>query len=159
MNAIAAMAANRVIGAGNDLPWRLPEDMARFKRLTMGGTLILGRKTFESIDGVLPGRKLVVVTRQPLYAPPGAIVTRTIDEALEKAGTENVWLAGGAEIYRQALNRCERLYLTVIEIEFPGDAFFPEIDPHLWRLAEVERREAGERVPYAYRFELWERRG
>src|SRR5947209_9358321 len=157
MNAIAAMAANRVIGAGNDLPWRLPEDLARFKRLTMGGTLIVGRKTFESIDGVLPGRKLVVVTRQPGYNPPGAVVARSIDEALEKAGAANVWLGGGAEIYRQALNRCEKIYLTVIEKEFPGDAFFPEIDETVWRKVEEERRKAGERAPYGYRFEVWER--
>lgn len=158
MNAIAAMAANRVIGDGGRLPWYLPEDLARFKKLTMGGTLLLGRKTFESIGGKLPGRRLVVITRQPGYAPEGAKVARTIDEALEKAGDENVWLGGGAEIYRQALNRCERLYLTVIEKELPGDAFFPEIDEAVWKKVEEERREAGERSEYAYRFEVWEQR-
>ncbi|MEA2694283.1 MAG: dihydrofolate reductase, partial [Acidobacteriota bacterium] len=120
------MAANRVIGDGNRLPWRLPEDLARFKRLTMGGTLILGRKTYESIGRPLPGRKTVVVSRQPGYAPEGVLVARSIEEALERAGEGNVWIAGGAEIYRQALDKAERLYLTRIEAEVPGDAFFPE---------------------------------
>ncbi|HEV7514818.1 MAG TPA: dihydrofolate reductase, partial [Thermoanaerobaculia bacterium] len=128
LQAIAAMAANRVIGDGNRLPWRLPEDLARFKRLTMGGTLILGRKTYESIGRPLPGRKMVVVSRQPGYAAEGVLVARSIEEALERAGEGNVWIAGGAEIYRQALGKAERLYLTRIEAEFPGDAFFPEID-------------------------------
>jgi dihydrofolate reductase len=156
--AIAAMAANRVIGDGNRLPWRLPEDLARFKRLTMGGTLILGRKTYESIGRPLPGRKTVVVSRQPGYALDGVLVARSIEEALERAGEGNVWIAGGAEIYRQALDKAERLYLTRIEAEVPGDAFFPEIDEAVWRKVEEERREAGEAFPYPYQFEVWERR-
>ena len=160
LQAIAAMAANRVIGDGDRLPWHLPEDLARFKRLTMGGTLILGRKTWESIGRPLPGRRMVVVTRQPVYAPEGVTVARSIEEALERAregkgeGEGNVWIAGGAEIYRQALDRCERLYLTRIEAEFPGDAFFPEIDEAVWRKVEEERRAAGS---FGYRFETWER--
>jgi dihydrofolate reductase len=156
--AIAALAANRVIGDGDRLPWHLPEDLARFKRLTMGGTLILGRKTWESIGRPLPGRRMVVVTRQPVYAPEGVTVARSIAEALERAGEGSVWIAGGADIYRQALDRCLRLYLTRIEADFPGDAFFPEIDADAWRLVEEERREAGERAPFGYRFETWERR-
>jgi dihydrofolate reductase len=157
LQAIAAMASNRVIGDGNRLPWRLPEDLARFKRLTMGGTLILGRKTYESIGRPLPGRKTVVVSRQPGYAPEEVTVARSIAEALERAGEGNVWIAGGAEIYRQALDKAERLYLTRIEAEFPGDAFFPEIDLDAWRRVEEERREAGEGFPHSYRFEVWER--
>jgi dihydrofolate reductase len=153
------MAANRVIGDGNRLPWRLPEDLARFKRLTMGGTLILGRKTYESIGRPLPGRKMVVVSRQPGYAPEGVLVARSIAEALDRAGEGNVWIAGGAEIYRQALDKAERLYLTRIEAEVSGDAFFPEIDEAVWHLVEEERREAGEGFPYPYQFEVWERRG
>src|SRR6476660_6730302 len=92
VQAIAAMAANRVIGDGNRLPWHLPEDLARFKRLTMGGTLILGRKTWKSIGRPLPGRRIVVVTRQPVYAPEGVTVVRSIEEALERAGEGNVWI-------------------------------------------------------------------
>jgi len=158
LQAIAAMAANRVIGDGNRLPWHLPEDLARFKRLTMGGTLLLGRKTWESIGRPLPGRRMVVVSRQPVYAPEGVLVAGSIEEALERAGEGNVWIAGGAEIYRQALDRCERLYLTRIEAEIPGDAFFPEIDPAVWHLVEEERRTATEGFPHPYRFEVWERR-
>jgi dihydrofolate reductase len=159
LQAIAAMAANRVIGDGNRLPWHLPEDLARFKRLTMGGTLVLGRKTYESIGRPLPGRKTVVVSRQPGYAPEGVLVARSIEEALERAGEGNVWIAGGAAIYRQALDRCERLYLTRIEAEIQGDAFFPEIDEAVWRKVEEERWAAGERGSFGYRFEVWERRG
>jgi dihydrofolate reductase len=154
--AIAAMSANRVIGDHDRLPWRLPEDLARFKRLTMGGTLLLGRKTYESIGRPLPGRQTVVVSRQPGYAPEGVTVASSIEEALEKAEREQVWIAGGAEIYRQALDRAERLHLTRIEAEFPGDAFFPELDPRVWRMVEEERREAGEGFPHPYRFEVWE---
>jgi dihydrofolate reductase len=193
LQAIAAMAANRVIGDGDRLPWRLPEDLARFKRLTMGGTLLLGRKTYESIGRPLPGRTTVVVSRQPGYAPEGVLVAGSLDEALERAGAApapldpvgrlpralraasrrssesngasaevtgegNVWIAGGAEIYRQALGRAERLYLTRIEADFPGDAFFPELDPDTWHLVEEERRPATEGFPHPYRFEVWERR-
>jgi dihydrofolate reductase len=156
--AIAAMAANRVIGDGDRLPWRLPEDLARFKKLTMGGTLLLGRKTYESIGRPLPGRKMVVVSRRPGYAPEGVVVARSIEEALAKAGEGTTWIAGGAEIYRQALDRAERLYLTRIAADFPGDAFFPELDPEAWRLLEAEDRLATEGFPHPYRFEVWERR-
>ena len=158
ISAIAAMAANRVIGDRDRLPWRLPEDLARFKRLTMGGTLLLGRKTYESIGRPLPGRTTVVVSRQPGYAPEGVLVAGSIDLALERAGEGNVWIAGGAEIYRQALDRAERLHLTRIEADFPGDAFFPELDPDTWHLVEEERRPATEGFPHPYRFEVWERR-
>src|SRR5262249_38753908 len=153
---IAAVAANGVIGDGDRLPWRLPEDLARFKRLTMGGTLVLGRKTWESIGRPLPGRRMIVVSRKVGYAPSGVTVAGSRAEALENGGEEgNVWIGGGGEIYRQALDLMERLYLTRIEAEFPGDAFFPELDPGAWRLVEEERRAAGEGAPFAYRFEVW----
>ncbi len=157
--AIAAMSANRVIGDHDRLPWHLPADLARFKRLTMGGTLLLGRKTYESIGRPLPGRQTVVVSRQPGYAPAGVTVAGSILEALQKAERENVWIAGGAEIYRQALDLAARLYLTRIEAEFPGDAFFPELDPRAWHLVEhLVEEKAGEGFAHLYRFEVWERR-
>jgi dihydrofolate reductase len=160
--AIAAVAANGVIGEGNRLPWHLPEDLARFKRLTMGGTLIMGRKTWDSIGHrPLPGRRIVVVSRRPGDArEEGAGVTwaGSIEEALEKAEEGPVWIAGGAEIYRLAMDRVDWVYLTRIEAEFPGDTFFPELERETWHLVEEERRPAGEGAPYPYRFEVWERR-
>jgi dihydrofolate reductase len=153
LSAIVAMAANRVIGANNQLPWRLPADLARFKRLTMGHTLILGRKTYESIGRPLPGRTFVVVTRQQGYAPPGVRVAHTVDEALALAqGDDEAFVAGGAELYAQTMDRLNRLYLTRIERDFPGDTYFPEVDLSGWRLIEQEHHPASgpEALPYAF---------
>jgi dihydrofolate reductase len=153
LSAIVAMAANRVIGANNQLPWRLPADLARFKRLTMGHTLILGRKTYESIGRPLPGRTFVVVTRQQDYAPQGVKVAHTVDEALALAqGDEEAFVAGGAELYAQTMDRLNRLYLTRIERDFPGDTYFPEVDLSRWKLIEQEHHPASgpDALPYAF---------
>ena len=141
LSAIVAMASNRVIGVGNQMPWRLPEDLARFKRLTMGHTLLMGRKTFESIGRVLPGRTSIVITRQPGYSPPGVKVARSVDEALALAEAQlddEVFITGGAELYAQTASRWDRLYLTRLEREVPGDTLFPEVDLSSWRLLEQE---------------------
>ncbi len=154
---IAAMAANRAIGLENRLPWRLPADLKRFKRLTLGHALILGRKTFESIGASLPGRTTFVVTRRGDYRAPGAEVAGSIDEAVAAAAAagKDAWIAGGAEIYRDALSRglADRLHLTVIDREFPGDVFFPDLDFARWRL--VAR--AAHAEPFPYRFDDYER--
>ncbi len=153
LSAIVAMAANRVIGANNQLPWRLPADLARFKRLTMGHHLVLGRKTYESIGRPLPGRTFVVVTRQRGYAPQGVKVAHTVDEALALAqGDDEVFIAGGAEIYEQTMDRLNRLYLTCIERDFPGDTYFPQVDLSGWRLIEEEHHPAStpEALPFAF---------
>lgn len=139
---IAAVARNRVIGRENRLPWHLPEDLARFKRLTLGKCVIMGRKTYESIGKPLPGRTTIVVTRQEALAfPPGVIVARSPAEALERAHGEEVMVAGGAEIYAQTLARADRLYLTMVESDLEGDRFFPEIDDAQWTV--TERAEGG----------------
>jgi dihydrofolate reductase len=157
---IVAMAANRVIGRDNTLPWRLPDDLRRFKRLTMGHTLIMGRKTWESIGRPLPGRDIVVVTRQEGYGvPPGVSVARSVEEALEVAEGDEVFIAGGEEIFRQTIDRADRLYLTRIDKDFPGDTFFPEFDPKRFRLVEREDHEATEEVPFAYSFLTYDRDG
>jgi dihydrofolate reductase len=156
---IAALAANRAIGRGGQLPWHLPPDLARFKRLTLGHTLLMGRKTFDSFGRPLPGRPIVVVTRNPAWpAPPGVSVARTVDEGLAIAAGPEVFVAGGAEIYRAALPRADRLYLTFLEQEFAGDTFFPEVDWKDWRLVEDERHGPGEGAPFPYRFATYERR-
>ena len=162
MSLIAAMAANRVIGRDNRLPWHLPADLKRFKRLTMGHTLIMGRKTFESIGRPLPGRSTVVVTRQAGYAPPGVRVAHSVREALDLSEGEEAFVAGGAEIFQETLPVADRLYLTLIEKEFEGDTFFPDFDPSEWRLVEEERHEPHEsdtEVPYGYTFQIYDRRG
>lgn len=156
---IAAMAANRAIGLENRLPWRLPADLKRFKQLTLGHALVMGRKTWESIGAALPGRTTFVVTRRPDYRAPGATVAGSIEDALAAAAAagKDAWIAGGAEIYREALARglADRLHLTVIEREFPGDAFFPDFDLDRagWRL--VAR--AAHAEPFPHRFDEYER--
>jgi dihydrofolate reductase len=157
---IVAMAANRVIGRDNTLPWRLPDDLRRFKRLTMGHTLVMGRKTWESIGRPLPGRDIVVVTRQERYATPaGVSVARSVEEALEIAKGDEVFVAGGEEVFRQTIDRADRLYLTRIDTDFPGDTFFPEFDPERFRLVEREDHEATEEIPFGYSFLTYDRDG
>jgi dihydrofolate reductase len=148
---IAAVARNGVIGAGDALPWRLSSDLKRFKALTMGKPLIVGRRTFQAIGRTLPGREIIVVTRDEAYAPEGVEVARDIDSALRlaeakagAAGVDEVVVAGGGEIYAQTIGRAGRLYVTEVDLAPEGDAHFPPIDPALWR--EV-RREPGERGP------------
>ena len=118
---IAALAENRVIGRKNRLPWRLPADLRRFKSLTMGKPVIMGRKTYESIGKPLPGRSNIVVTRDPDYRAQGCQVVHSLDQALEAgAGHAEVMVIGGAELYRQALGRAQRMYLTLVRAEVEG---------------------------------------
>jgi dihydrofolate reductase len=126
---IAAVAANGTIGLGSHLPWRLPEDLRRFKALTLGHPVIMGRRTWESIGRPLPGRTNIVVTRSTRFAAPGALIAHTLDEALATAAAaDEVFVIGGGELYRAALPLAQRLLLTEIRREFAGDAFFPAFD-------------------------------
>ncbi|NTX00373.1 MULTISPECIES: dihydrofolate reductase [Myxococcus] len=152
LSAIVALASNRVIGAHNQLPWRLPADLARFKRLTMGHTLIMGRKTYDSIGRPLPGRAFIVVTRQQDFAPDGVTVAHSVEQALQQArarGDDEVFIAGGADLYAQTMDRVQRLYLTRIARDYPGDILFPEVDLSGWRLVEEEQHPESE-PPYAF---------
>ena len=158
---IAAVARNRVIGRDNRLPWRLPADLRRFKELTLGHTLLVGRRTFESIGRPLPGRKMLVVSRREGYAPEGVRVARSVQEALDlarEAGEAELFVGGGAEIYRQTLPVADRLHLTRIEEDVPGDAYFPEFDEAQWRLVDREDHEPSEGVPFAWSFQVYDRR-
>ncbi|MFZ5775335.1 MAG: dihydrofolate reductase [Thermodesulfobacteriota bacterium] len=126
---IAAMARNRVIGRDNALPWRLAGELARFKAITMGHTLVMGRRTFESIGRPLPGRKMVVVSRQPGYAAPGCLVAESLNAALALCQDDDkVFIAGGGQLYTQALPLAEEILLTILERDAEGDVFFPEFD-------------------------------
>ena len=142
LSAIVAMASNRCIGKDNALPWRLPADLKRFKQLTLGHTLVMGRKTYESIGRPLPGRTTIVVTRQRDYAPEGVRVAHSLEQALELAQGDEVFIAGGADLYRQTMDRLRRLYLTRLDREYEGDTFFPEVDLSGWRLVAEEHHPA-----------------
>ncbi len=155
---IAAMSENRVIGRGNRVPWHLPDDLKRFKRRTLGHHLIMGRKTFDSIGKPLPQRTSIVITRRGDYRPDGVLVAHSIDEALHLAeGDDEVFVAGGEEIYRLALDRADRIYLTIGHALIEGDASFPPFDPGAWTLIEDERHEADDRHDYAFSIRTYER--
>ena len=154
---IVAVADSGVIGRDNALPWHLPEDLKRFKRLTMGKPLVMGRKTFESIGKPLPGRQNIVVTRDTNYQRDGVTVVHDVDAALRAAGdAPEVMVIGGAELFRAYLPRASRLHLTRVHADIPGDVRWPEIGGE-WRITERERHEADDRHPHAYTFELWEK--
>ncbi|GAB3946686.1 type 3 dihydrofolate reductase [Kribbella albertanoniae] len=127
---IAAVGANGVIGRDNDLPWRIREDLQHFKQLTLGHTLVMGRKTYDSIGRPLPGRRTVVVTRQPDWSANGVQVVHTLEEALKEGG--DLYVAGGGEIYRQALPYADRLELTEVDQSPAGDVTFPAFDRSDW---------------------------
>ncbi|HEY0513062.1 MAG TPA: dihydrofolate reductase [Thermoanaerobaculia bacterium] len=158
---IAAMARNRAIGIDDRLPWRLPADTRRFKALTMGHVMVMGRKTYDSVGSPLPGRTTIVITRRPDYAPEGVIVVHSIAAALARAAREEtrgeVFVAGGEEIFRETLDRADRLNLTLIDQDFPGDTFFPPFDESAWRITEREDHGATEKTPYAYSFVVYDR--
>jgi len=135
---IVARSQNGVIGRDNALPWRLPSDLRRFKTLTMGKPMLMGRRTFESIGRALPGRVSLVLTRDPAWQAPGAIAVRTLDEALDHAsGAAELMVIGGAELFRLVLPLAERVYLTDVHAPIPGDTHFPALAPEEWR--ELER--------------------
>lgn len=150
ITAIAAVAANGVIGADNAIPWRLEGDFPRLKRLTMGGVLVMGRKTFDSIGRPLPGRESFVVTRNRNWTAAGVRVFHDVDAALDAALATGkpVWVFGGGEIYRQAWARTTALEITQVELSPPGDATFPAIDPQQWRIVAREDREGFSWVRY-----------
>ncbi|MEO7560370.1 MAG: dihydrofolate reductase [Nitrosospira sp.] len=143
LSILVAMARNRVIGKNNALPWRLPPDLKRFKALTMGHPIIMGRKTYESIGRPLPGRTSIIVTRQPDYKAEGAIVVGSLATALrtcyECADTAESFIIGGAEIFQQALIVCDRLYITEIQKDFDGDVLFPKFSQGEWRETSREK--------------------
>ncbi len=141
---IAAVAKNGVIGAGDVLPWRISSDLKRFKALTMGKPLILGRKTFASLGRALPGRFCIVVTRDPGFAAPGVEVAHDLGRAmaLAQAHGDEIFIGGGGEIYGQTIGEADRLYITEVALEPLGDAMFPPIKPSQW--CEI-RREVGVR--------------
>lgn len=137
LSLIVAMASNRVIGINNTLPWHLPEDLKRFKALTMGHHIIMGRKTYESLGRLLPGRTTVIVTRNKSYNVEGALIADSLEAAIALCKDDDEpFLIGGAELYKAGLKLATRLYITQVHAEFEGDAFFADNDLNHWQLSE-----------------------
>ncbi|MDP6959532.1 MAG: dihydrofolate reductase, partial [Planctomycetota bacterium] len=141
------MAQNRVIGRANGLPWKLSGDLKRFKSITMGHHIVMGRKTYESIGRLLPGRTTVIVSRQEGYGVEGAVVVSSLEEAI--ALSDDLFVIGGGQIYAQALSLAERIYLTRVAAEVEGDTYFPEVDWSGWRRVDEESHSADEKNDHA----------
>lgn len=162
---VVAAAENGVIGRDGDLPWRLSADLARFKRLTIGHPLIMGRKTYESIGRPLPGRVSIVLTRQADWYPgsEAVLVATQLDAAIELAkdapevSSDEAFVIGGGEIYRLTIPHADRVQLTRVHATVEGDATFPDLDPTEWRLADSEEQPADDRNEHACTFEVWDR--
>ena len=162
---VAAVARNGIIGVNGGLPWRLPSDLKRFKALTWGKPLMIGRKTFESIGRMLPGREMIVVTRDLAFARPGVFVAHELDAGLDLAreraramGADEIIIGGGAEIYAQTIALGSRLFITEVALDAEGRARFPPIDPLKWREISRETGERGPRDEADFVFVSYERR-
>ncbi|MED5387316.1 MAG: dihydrofolate reductase [Pseudomonadota bacterium] len=165
LSMMVAKASNNVIGRDNKLPWYLPNDLKYFKKVTFGKPVIMGRKTWESLKGPLPGRTNIVITRQPDYVAEGAKVVTTLDDAVEMAenvafidGQEETVIMGGAEIYKLALPKADCLYLTEVHADVEGDTFFPDYDRSQWKEVGREDFAAEGPNPYDYSFVVYVRR-
>jgi len=153
LSLIVAMDDNRLIGSNNGLPWHLPADLAFFKRTTMGKPIIMGRKTFESIGKPLPGRRNIVVTRDPNFTAEGCEIANSIDAAIGLCHhDEEIMLIGGASLYQQSFARATDLYITRIHHCFDGDTWFPDFDESEWKIENREYFEADHSNPYACSF-------
>jgi dihydrofolate reductase len=154
LSIVVAYDRNRVIGRDNRLPWHLPNDLAYFKRVTTGKTVVMGRKTFDSIGRPLPNRTNVVLTRSGHFSAAGVQVVHTVDEvlALDSSSEGEVCIIGGAELFRAVLPYVRKLYVTFIDEQFEGDTFFPEVNLDEWQLVSEVKGEKDEKNPYDYYF-------
>jgi dihydrofolate reductase len=156
---VVAVADNGVIGRDNTLPWHLPDDLKRFKQLTLGKPIVMGRKTFDSIGRPLPGRHNIIVTRDPNYHREGVTVVHDVDAALRAAGAvPEIMVIGGAELFRTLLPRAGRLHLTRVHGNIEGDVLWPALDDRAWSVVERESHSADERHAWPMTFEVWEKR-
>ena len=155
---IAAMARNRVIGKGNRIPWRLPGELQMFRKVTMGHHMVMGRKTYESLNRLLPGRTTVIVTRDPNYRVAGALVVNSLQVAIAACGPDDeVFIIGGAQLFELALPLADRIYLTTVQAEFEGDTTMPDFDLTGWKLVSMQVFKADEKNPYDYHFSIYQR--
>jgi dihydrofolate reductase len=159
---IVAMDEKRGIGKAGKLPWRLSSDLRRFRELTMGHHMIVGRKTFESIGTPLPGRQTIVVTHNASFQPDGCLVAASVQAAIttaQECGETEAFVIGGAEIYTQVLDMADRVYLTQVHAEVDADTFFPEIDQDAWIEKERFQHPADDKNQYAFTLRLLEKKG
>ncbi|RFZ85554.1 dihydrofolate reductase [Mucilaginibacter terrenus] len=155
---VVAIAENHAIGKNNQLLWHMPNDLKHFKEVTSGRSIIMGRKTYESVGKPLPKRRNIIVTRQDIEIP-GCEVVKSIDEGIALCkGEDEVFIGGGAEIYRQAMDKTDRIYLTIVHQAFEADTFFPEIDYTQWTETSRENFSADEKNPHPYSFIQLDRR-
>ena len=149
---LVAHDPNRVIGMNNDLPWHIPEDLAYFKKMSMGKAMVMGRKTFESIGRPLPGRLSIIVTRNETYSAEGAVVVHNLNDAITRAEeyAEEVMIIGGAEIFSTALGIADRLYITYIQKQYEGDTFFPSYGPEWKLISTSEVHITEDEIPYSF---------
>lgn len=157
---IVAASENNVIGSNNELPWRLPRDFAYFKDKTWGLPVIMGRKTYDSLQKELPGRITIVVTGKTGWQPGRVTVVNSIDEAIAKAkesDAKEIFIIGGGEIFKQTIDRVDRIYLTRVHANVEGDTFYPEIDKNKWTCTSGQSFPADEKNNYAFTFEVWDK--
>lgn len=158
---VVAASENNAIGKNNQLLWHLPNDLKFFKNTTWGMCVIMGRKTFESVNKPLPGRTNIVITRQSDWKAPGTISATSLKDALHKAEAEHykeVYVIGGGEIYKEALRQADIIYLTRVHAAFNGDTFFPQLNNNEWQLVSNEDFQVDEKHQYAYSFQSWKRK-
>ncbi|MET0463976.1 MAG: dihydrofolate reductase [Chitinophagaceae bacterium] len=158
---VVAAARNNVIGKDNQLLWRLPNDTRYFKNVTWGMPVVMGRKTFESLGKPLAGRTNIVLTRNSSWKADGVTTVKTMDDAVflaKQMDVKELMVIGGGEIYKMVMPKANRIHITRVEAAPEGDAWFPEIDPLLWKMVREEKYAADEKHQYAYAFQVWERR-
>jgi dihydrofolate reductase len=156
---IVAVAKGGVIGADNDIPWYCPADLQHFKRTTMGAPVVMGRKTYESLKiQPLPGRRNIIISRNPEYQAAGCDVFSSIEAAIEQlAAVDKIFIIGGAELYKQMLPKAQELYVTQVDVTVAGDRYFPEISAQDWQLRSERDFQADEKNPHAMRFQYYQR--
>jgi len=155
---IAAIAKNNALGKDNQLIWHIPADLKRFKKVTLGHHIIMGRKTFDSLGKPLPNRTTIIITRNKSYSQKGCIVVHSLNDAIEAAKEdENPYILGGAEIYKQALTIADKLDITLVHHKFEADAFFPEIDSTIWKESSREDYSSDNKNNYNYSFVTYKR--
>lgn len=154
---IVAIDRNRTIGKDNKMPWHLPADLANFKKITLGHTVVMGRNTFESVGKPLPGRENWIITRDADYRMEGCTICHSVEEVLERSKGQEIFIIGGEQVYAQFFQVADKLYITHIEDAFSGDTFFPEIRPADWKLVSKVKGEKNEKNPYDYYFAVYER--
>lgn len=161
LSLLVAADENNVIGKDNQLPWHLPNDLKYFKNLTWAMPILMGRKTFDSIGKPLPGRKSIVITRNKDWQHESVEVVHSIEDAIDVAkqnDVKEIFVIGGAEIFKTSFEAANRIYLTRIHHQFEGDVYFPELDSSQWELVKAKRCEPDEKNAYAHTFQVWERK-